>query len=69
MAMVANKKAVFVTIVDRACPLIQSTHCTEASFSPNLMDSLCLQVIQVPRSRKVAIFVVTMTTLDDTTNY
>jgi hypothetical protein len=34
---------------------------TGASFSPNLIDSLCLRVAQVPRSRDVAIFVLTTT--------
>jgi hypothetical protein len=29
----------------------------ETSFSPNSIDSLCLQVAQVPRSQDMAIFV------------
>ena len=35
---------------------------TEASFSPKLTDSLCLQVDQVPRSPDLVIFVSTTTT-------
>ena len=35
---------------------------TEASILPNLINSLCLRVAQVPRSRDVAIFVLTITT-------
>ena len=41
VATVANKKALFITLVDRI-PL-DLTH-TEASFSPNSIDSLCLRV-------------------------
>ena len=35
---------------------------TEASFSPNSIDSLCLRVIRTPRTRDMAIFVLTTTT-------
>ena len=39
---------------------------TDASFSPiQLMDSFCLRVDQMPRSRDVAVFVVTTTTMTD----
>ena len=59
VAMMANKKALFVTLVDR----VPDLKCIEASFSPNLTDSLCLRVAQVPMSRDKAIFVlITMTT-------
>ena len=34
---------------------------TEVSFLPNLTDSRCLRVAQVPRSRDMAIFVLTTT--------
>ena len=40
---------------------------TEAGFSPNLTDSSCLRVAQMPRSPKVAIFV--PTTTDVQTDY
>ena len=35
---------------------------SEARFSPNATDSLCLLVAQVPRPRDMAIFVLTTTT-------
>jgi hypothetical protein len=54
--MMANEKALFVPFMDR----IPRLKYTEASFSPNSSDLLCLRVAQVPRSREVAIFVLTM---------
>jgi hypothetical protein len=40
---------------------------TEASFSPSSIDSLCLQVAEMPRCRDLAIFV-KMTELDRQTD-
>ena len=57
MAMVANKKALFVT-------LMALIHRFEASFSPSWFDSLCLRVTQVPRSPYLVIFVLTTDTTD-----
>ena len=34
---------------------------TEVSFSPNLIDSLCLQVAWMPTPRDIVIFVLTVT--------
>jgi hypothetical protein len=51
-----QQKALFVTLVDNV-PQFEAY--TEASFSPNSIDSLCLRVAQVPSSREVAIFVLT----------
>jgi hypothetical protein len=39
---------------------------TEASFSPNLIDSLSLRVAQVPMFRDVVIFVLTTTMMTTT---
>ena len=58
MATMANKKALFVTSWIMSLDLKH----TEASFSPNVTDSLCLRVTQVPRSRDKAIFMLTTTT-------
>jgi hypothetical protein len=54
MATMDNKKALFVTLMDRI-PLDLKHN--EASFSPNSIDSLFLRVAQVPRSGDMAIFV------------
>ena len=48
----ANKKALFVMLVVVS---FNSKH-TEAIFSPNLTDSLCQLVDQVPKSRDIANF-------------
>ena len=40
---------------------------TEACFSPNATDSLCLLIAQVPRPQDMAIFVLTTTTTTTTT--
>ena len=40
---------------------LDSKH-TEARFSPNVTDSLCLLVAQLPRPRDMVIFVLTTTT-------
>ena len=40
---------------------------TEARFSSNLTDSLCLPVAQVPRPRDMVIFLLTTTTTTTTT--
>ena len=45
MVMKANKKALFVTFVDHV--LRFEAH-SEACFSPNATDSLCILVVQVP---------------------
>jgi hypothetical protein len=60
VAMMANKKALFALWI-----VSLDLKPTEASFLPNLTDSLCLRVAQVPRSRDMAIFglVTTMTTV------
>ncbi len=54
MATIANKRH----YLSRLWSVFLDLKHTEASFSPNLIDSLCLQV---PRSREVAIFVITTT--------
>ena len=56
----ANKKTLFCD-AHGSCPSIQSK--LKPIFTmPNLIDSLCLRVAQVPRSRDMAIFVLTTTT-------
>jgi hypothetical protein len=56
---VANKKALFVTLVDRVS---RFEAYTEASFLPNLMDSLWLRVAQISETRDISIFVLMTTT-------
>ena len=61
VTMMANKNVLFVTLVARPCYSILSIL---KLFLSNLIDLLCLQVFQVPRSPDSVIFVsMTMTTM------
>ena len=60
VAIWLTKRHYFVMLMDHV-RLIQST--LKPIFTmPNSIDSLCLQVAQVPRSRDMGIFVLTTTT-------
>ena len=52
----------------RLCHSIQST-ATDASFSSNLTDSLCLWITQAPRSQDLSIFLWATTTIGNRTDY
>ena len=64
MVTKANKKALFVTLMDH----VPRFEAHEACFSPNATDLLCLLVAQVPRPQdNMVIFVpMTMTTITTT---
>ena len=63
VATVANKKVLFW----RSWTVSINLKDTEASFLPNLIDSLCLQVAQMPRSPDLALLCLRQMT--DTTDY
>ena len=60
VAMMANKRSLFVTLVDWAKRFhtYDDLKRTQMGFSPISTDSLCLQVAQMPRCQDLAISVI-----------